>query len=198
MHVKHPRRNPVFSESGFTLLELLLAITILSVGLLVGILPMQFAALNSNTRAFQRYTASVIADNFLSNFNLLYDGTNGFTWSTIVGVAGGDGWTDDRENCPAPQPDPVVAPAKQPFYYHSVYRNNVRYEIGWRADTVVGFPESVRVRVFVRWRSGANPSDLSISVNTGCQFFEEATIKYCNPAGLSNITSGLIPGGCPS
>jgi len=197
MRAGHPRRNPAFSESGFTLLELILAIAILSTGLLVGILPMQYAAVTSNTRAFQRYTASVIADNFLSNFNLLYDGTDGFLWSSIVDKPGGDGWTDDRVNCPAPVPDPVVTPAKQPFYYHSVYRNSIRYELGWRADTVVGFPESVRVRVFVRWKTGAGPNDMSISANKGCQFFEEATIKYCNPAGLSN-DKGLIPGGCPT
>jgi prepilin-type N-terminal cleavage/methylation domain-containing protein len=181
-------------QGGFTLLELLIAMSVLMVGVLTGILPLQFAAVNMRSYSFQQFNASLIARQFVDNFNLLYANT---AWSTVTAGITTGGFSTNKAACPSDY-DTQTCPARQTTDWignaaNKVFcRNGVKYYLNWKtagASTLgaVSGLHAAKVTAQVAWRPAAVQG--SYGSTGACRYYEVNAYKYC--------TLGDTPWGCP-
>lgn len=86
MNEKHPR--PGKKQCGFTLLEVLVTIVVLSLGLL-GYAGLQMASLKNSASAYQRSQATILAYDIIDRMRVNRDQALAGNYNTAVGAPGG-------------------------------------------------------------------------------------------------------------
>lgn len=189
------RRQRTVPGRGFTLIELLIAMNVLAIGLLTGVFPMQITAMYSNSIAFQRATATQIAEEFLETFPHVFRTTG---WTNILsdGAAAVPIYPG-RPTVPTCPPLPAPADADAPPHVHRFYRSGVEYRLVWAVQDAGD--NSLFVTAWVFWIPAMSSSgqmtivrgnDATTVTNVTCLVVELASMKYCN-LGDSQ------PGRCP-
>lgn len=159
-------------ERGFTLLELVIAMNMLTIGALIGIFPMQIYSIGMNRLSFQRTVASELAHEMIDNFHQIYAGT---AWLSVtsdpVGFVGGVGI------CPNP---PHGDNPNDPFHRHSIIRNGTTYTRVWSVAPTAQ-TNMYRVTAHVYWTPGDRTNTSEIAPDTeNCVKVEASSFKYCN------------------
>ena len=136
------RRTKDKARRGFTLVELLVAMSILLSGLVFAIFPAMYYSARRQTNAANRYVAEYLADTSVAVL-MLKEPAN------IVSSG----------NVPVPDAvgrcnDTPVADVVPPGYYHSFMVNDTVFNIGWTVDDHPDIADMKEVKLYVWWNAG--------------------------------------------
>jgi type IV pilus assembly protein PilV len=172
--------NKINNSNGFTLIEVMITMVILSVGIL-GMSLMQIRAMDANSSAFSRTTATAIAQNFLEELTRLpFDDIN------LNGVANADLNAGAAVGAGAPTPADAAhqyLPANFDVINNSfttsgsdiVINSGRAIQIFWNVDKtpiIIGtgtFTPYCTIRMFLYWDTPSGRNHLTLT-----------TIKYNN------------------
>jgi len=149
------KKNISTADSGFTLIEVLMAMTIFLIGFLA-VASMQIAAVNGNTSARMRTSASILAADIVEQLMRCPYDSSGCTL-TRDNETDGEQYSDNDPLAIGRHPDP------------GVYTDDPdgdgpdqEYDVWW---VVANGPDadSKQIDVFVRWQKGAKNNSVQYS-----------------------------------
>jgi len=157
---------------GFSLIELMAALVILSTGILMGVLPMQITALTLGNYSDQKYNATIIAQEYMSNIGYIYHPSR-FAGDEDSWIADSSYWVT---TCTGQADDTEVYYKRQ-----KIFRKNVAYVVGWKTEAITGNDQMLKITVRVSWSpQGRGGSHNPNRQNSACHYIEVVGYKYLN------------------